>query len=306
MALLPLGLLAGAAAPLYLAVLDQAHALFRRWHAPLWLAGHRRPAGGLISLLSPEVWGNGYSVVNAILQDHWSMAALLAVLFWKVLAVSATSGSGAVGGIFTPTLFVGAVLGALFGALLQQLGLAWCRCPWRWSSAWGLPGGLHPCAADVHPDAVRDDPELQPDGAADGHLRAGLPRLAALRVRSIYAAHQEQLKPAAALTIADLLHADPPTVAPGQSMQVVEERFRQSRWQHVYVTDAAGRFLGAIPLQDFRLQLLPDGTAAEQPWPPQLLRANYPRVRLEAPAWEVLECSAATRASCRCWTPRTA
>ena len=292
MALLPLGLLAGALAPLYLAVLDQAHALFRRWHAPLWLKlGTGGLIVGLISLLSPEVWGNGYSVVNAILQDHWSMAALLAVLFWKVLAVSATSGSGAVGGIFTPTLFVGAVLGALFGALLQQLWPGLVPVPVAVVIGMGafLAACTHaPLMSILMLFEMTQNYNLMVPLMATcvlGYLVSH-----ALRVRSIYAVAQEQLKPAPALTIAaDLLHADPPTVAPGQSMQVVEERFRQSRWQHVYVTDAAGRFLGAIPLQDFRLQLLPDGTAAEQAWPPQLLRANYPRVRLEAPAWEVLE-----------------
>jgi len=116
------GLAAGAIAPLYLSLLDRVHALFKRWKGPLWL---KLGCGGLmvgaISIVSPGVWGNGYSVVNSILQGTWLWPALIAILLWKLLAVSATTGSGAVGGIFTPTLFVGAVLGALLGLATQAL-----------------------------------------------------------------------------------------------------------------------------------------------------------------------------------------
>ena len=45
---------------------------------------------------------------------------LLAVLVAKVVATSATVGSRAVGGVFTPTLFIGCAVGALFGGLLHQ------------------------------------------------------------------------------------------------------------------------------------------------------------------------------------------
>ena len=44
---------------------------------------------------------------------------LLAVFAAKVLATSSTVGSGAVGGVFTPTLFIGCAVGALFGGVLH-------------------------------------------------------------------------------------------------------------------------------------------------------------------------------------------
>jgi CIC family chloride channel protein len=73
---------------------------------------------GIISLSVPEVWGNGYSVVNNILHSPFTWQALLAILFFKIVATALSTGSGAVGGVFTPTLFVGAALGALYGHLL--------------------------------------------------------------------------------------------------------------------------------------------------------------------------------------------
>lgn len=118
---LGLGALAGLVAPWYLRLLDGSRRLFSHWIGPLWL---RLAAGGLvvgaISLAWPEVWGNGYSVVNSILHQPWAWQAVAALLVMKVLATAASSGSGAVGGIFTPTLFVGAALGHLYGTALHD------------------------------------------------------------------------------------------------------------------------------------------------------------------------------------------
>ncbi len=117
-----LGLVAGHLAPAFLALLTRSTHGFRRLRIPLAL---RMAAGGLlvgaISIYEPQVWGNGYSVVNSILHGHWLWQALLSVLVLKILATACSIGSGAVGGAFTPTLFVGAALGALFGDAVHSL-----------------------------------------------------------------------------------------------------------------------------------------------------------------------------------------
>ena len=119
---LGLGLIAGLAAPQFLRFLDASRTAFRRMPSPLWI---RMAAGGLIvgalSVVNPAVWGNGYSVVNSMLHTQWAWQAVAALLFLKILATAASVGSGAVGGVFTPTLFVGAALGALYGTGLQTL-----------------------------------------------------------------------------------------------------------------------------------------------------------------------------------------
>jgi FimV-like protein len=117
---LVLGLVTGHMAPLFLQLLERSRHVFGR--LPLPLAGRLGLGGlivGLISVYEPQVWGNGYSVVDAVLKAPWVWQALLTVLVLKMLATAATHGSGAVGGAFTPTLFVGAMLGALFGTLVQ-------------------------------------------------------------------------------------------------------------------------------------------------------------------------------------------
>jgi chloride channel protein, CIC family len=117
-----LGVLLGHLAPPFLALLDLARAAFARLRLPLyWQLGAGGLVVGVISIFFPQVWGNGYSVVGTILHGELAGVWLLAVLAAKVLATSATVGSRAVGGVFTPTLFIGCALGALYGGLLHQL-----------------------------------------------------------------------------------------------------------------------------------------------------------------------------------------
>jgi len=117
-----LGVLLGHLAPPFLALLDGSKALFTRLKLPLPL---QLALGGVvlgaISVFFPQVWGNGYSVVGDILRGDLMGALLAAVLVAKVCSIAASVGSGAVGGVFTPTLFVGSALGALFGAVVHDL-----------------------------------------------------------------------------------------------------------------------------------------------------------------------------------------
>ena len=87
---------------------------------------------------------------------------------------------------------------------------------------------------------------------------------------------------------ADLLRTDPPVIAVGSSMAALEAVFLRQRWQHTYVVDGAGRFIGAISLHDFT-PALQHADDPGQTWPAQLLLRQYPRVLDTAPAWQVLE-----------------
>lgn len=117
-----MGLALGALAPLFMGVLDGAHRFTQR--LPLGLPLKLALGGlivGAISAWRPQVWGNGYSVVNDVLHTPWPLLLVFTVLIAKVLATAATAGSGAVGGVFTPTIFVGAMLGMLAGSVAHAL-----------------------------------------------------------------------------------------------------------------------------------------------------------------------------------------
>jgi len=119
---LMLGIVLGHLAPPFLALLDFAKSQFVRLKLPLyWQLGLGGVVVGGISIFVPQVWGNGYSVVSHILQGQLFGLWLLAILAAKVVATSATVGSGGVGGVLTPSLFIGAAVGGLIGGVLHGL-----------------------------------------------------------------------------------------------------------------------------------------------------------------------------------------
>ncbi len=76
---------------------------------------------GMIGLYFPHVMGVGYDTINIALHGNmvWKLAILL--LFVKIFATSVTLGSGGSGGIFAPSLFMGAMVGAFFGTVVHDL-----------------------------------------------------------------------------------------------------------------------------------------------------------------------------------------
>ncbi len=75
---------------------------------------------GVIALWGPEVMGVGYEAMNLALKGEPTIGLLLGLLLAKILAVSLTIGSGGSGGVFAPSLFLGATLGGAVGTLVNQ------------------------------------------------------------------------------------------------------------------------------------------------------------------------------------------
>lgn len=116
--MLATALLAGLCGPLFIWLMGYSHGCFVRLRlSPPWQLALGGLIVGLLSLIAPAVWGNGYSVVQSYLLSPPLFSAILTVFVCKLLAVLASSGSGAPGGVFTPTLFVGLGIGMLFASL---------------------------------------------------------------------------------------------------------------------------------------------------------------------------------------------
>lgn len=75
---------------------------------------------GAIGLSFPQIFGVGYETIEKVLRSELPWMLALALLFVKLLATSLTIGSGGSGGVFAPSLFMGAMLGGSFGCLVHS------------------------------------------------------------------------------------------------------------------------------------------------------------------------------------------
>ena len=120
-----LGVGAAAAAVLYIKTLYGFEDLFDRLKAlPDWMKPMIGGLGvGALALLFPEVLSQGFETVQcALLQEPgatWEL--LLLLLIAKILATGLTLGSGGSGGVFAPSLFIGAMLGGAYGQGVNSL-----------------------------------------------------------------------------------------------------------------------------------------------------------------------------------------
>ncbi|NLE77179.1 MAG: CBS domain-containing protein [Chloroflexi bacterium] len=119
---LGLGILAALVGIVFVRVLYGAEDLFDR----IRLSRYLKPAlGGLlvgvIGLFYPQVFGVGSPTVGVSLLGEMGMGLALALLAAKIVATALTLGSGSSGGIFAPSLYMGAMLGAGFGQAVHRL-----------------------------------------------------------------------------------------------------------------------------------------------------------------------------------------
>ena len=290
-----LGLALGAVAPWFLRLLNATQLWVSRIPVPVFV---KMLAGGIVvgalAVFHPEVCGNGYSAVDTILAGHWTWEIVLVILLSKVLATAATFGSGAVGGVFTPTLFVGASLGYLFGVATAQLPSLAIN-----PSAFALVGMGAFLAATTHAPimAIIMIFELTLDYQIILPLMLacviGYYTSVSLEKRSIYSEalkrkgagdYRHQL---AELHVRDLMKPNPLTVAPTARFAEIAQKFVANKFNYLYVTEA-GRFVGAISLHDIK-NYLNAPELAELVIAGDIVREDFPVIQPSATLNEALD-----------------
>ncbi|MDX9857240.1 MAG: chloride channel protein [candidate division Zixibacteria bacterium] len=103
-------------------MLDATETFFDRLKMP----NMAKPAlGGLllggIAVIYPQVLADGYQTITLTLHGQLDVWLLAVLIVMKILATCFTLGSGNSGGIFAPSLFIGAVSGGAFGVLVNYL-----------------------------------------------------------------------------------------------------------------------------------------------------------------------------------------
>jgi chloride channel protein, CIC family len=107
------------------------------WRGPEWA---RPVAGGVVLdgllIALPQMYGVGYPVLENAVEGRYAIGMIVVLMLGKMLATSLTIGIGDSGGVFAPTLFIGAMAGTALGTVAHQLlpGVT------EWAGAYGLIG----------------------------------------------------------------------------------------------------------------------------------------------------------------------
>ena len=294
-----LGLIAGTLAPWFLQSLRQAEVFFVALRLPLVA---RLALGGLavgaMAINVPQVAGNGYSVVVDILNGRLFWVALLGIFASKWLATMASFGSGAPGGVFTPSLFMGASTGYLFGMAVHAVWPAAAQDP----RAFALVGMGAFLSAASHAPVMAVIMLFEMTLSYDIILPLMLCSVIAYyTAKGIMGAslYSESLKrkaqrpdtaaPFAKETrVSDLARPQPPVVLETARFAEIARTFLAVRVSNLYVVDDAGRFRGVVSLHDIK-PYLGEPELADLVIARDILHEDFPRVTSEQPLAEALE-----------------
>jgi CIC family chloride channel protein len=255
------GIVLGFLAPAYLRFLRLAERLFSKIDIPvpfkLALGG---AIVGSLAILNPEVCGNGQGLLRSLFHQNWVWDGILAIILLKLVATASAFGSGVVGGVFTPTLFIGAAIGVLYGQMVLLVAPGLRADP----AMYGFVGmGSFIAATTGAPlMAILMAFELTLDYSITPYLMVNCVVAyycsGIFEKRFMYGESLERKGAAffnqqlAQVNLQDLVRFDPITLPKNATFAQIAETFVQHRYQHIYIVDHENRLLGAISLHDVK------------------------------------------------------
>ncbi len=161
---IPLYILLGVIAGFVSIYFTQTYARFQKFFEKIASPIKRLLIGGigigLLVYLIPPLYGEGFDIINDLVQGNaekalhnnifnldvtnvWTVIALLGgLVFFKIIASSLTFGAGGVGGIFAPTLFMGSILGNCVAKIINALGIPVSESNFTLVGMTGLMAGI--------------------------------------------------------------------------------------------------------------------------------------------------------------------
>ena len=261
-----LGLGSGLLGAMFLRTLRVVEGIFARLPVPLYARmGIAGLVVGLLAVVYPDVWGNGYATINKFLRAEQSMLFLFGLLAAKFVATSVTVGSGTVGGVFTPTLFLGAAFGSLFEGALHQADFA-LAIP---TGCFAIVGMGSTLAATTHSPLLAMillfELSLNYSLMPPLMLACAVSTLVGRRLHteSVYTEplrrkgleldrESPRVGAATERTVGDLMRPPVPPLRENTPFREMADRFLTSANNFLPVVNAEGRLLGIIALQDMK------------------------------------------------------
>jgi CIC family chloride channel protein len=221
-------------------------------------------AVGAIGVWLPHVFGSGYGTITAALEGDLGFSLLGLLLVAKLAATSLTLGSGGSGGVFAPSLFIGAVAGGLFGTVVHGLFPDSTGS----SGAYALVTMGAVVAATTHApimaiilifEMTQSIAIIPPLMAAcvvstivAGFLRRETIYTAKLLRSGVDLQAEQDPNVGRALFVRDVMDRDPERVPAGASFREVLDLVVRSRHSTFFAVDEKGALRGAIPVSALR------------------------------------------------------
>ena len=259
------GVVAGLVAVSFITILYSSEEAFERLRMPEYL----KPAVGgavvgAIGIWLPDVFGVGYSTINAALTSTLPAVVLGLLLIAKMIATSVTLASGGSGGVFAPSLFLGAMTGGFLGTFIHQLFPAWTAS----SGAYALVtmGAVVGAATHAPITAIIIIFELTGDYRIIPPLMAAcvVSTLVAtwlrrdsiytlkLRLRGLDPFKEEEPNVLKGLYVRDIIDREPETIAASARYVKVLDLVVQSRHTEFFVLNEDGGLLGSVSVSALR------------------------------------------------------
>jgi H+/Cl- antiporter ClcA len=232
------------------------------------LLAQKPQAGDLVRLnrmLLLDAFPHEISMARGFSKQTYSLLFLAGLFLAKLIATLATVGSGAVGGVFTPTLFLGAGLGATFALMLQRLG-GGEGLPVAPFAVVGMGSMLSattrsPLLAMIMVFEISLDYSLMPPLMLASVVSVLMARR--LHPESIYteplrskgvtiSQDANTSEGATERTVGDLMHAPVPPLRETAMIGEIAERFLTSANNFLPVVDGKSQLVGMIALQDLK------------------------------------------------------
>ena len=253
-----LGVLASFAAQGWLWLLKRSRALLNGKR--VWLPLRLALAGafvGLIAIWYPHIVGNGANMIRGLVESQFTLETGAVLLVLKVVAVAVVFGVGTVGGVLTPSLTIGCMLGFLFNWALLQLGVQSDH-----AIAYSLVGmaAFFTTAANAPMTSLILVIEFSMAGGLIFPLivavlvSCGVARLC--KVQSMY--HDSLIfgprsvfaQPLWKVSLKDIARKTPHCVRPDDTFGTIAPMLLKAPSQTIFMTTASGRYLGVILARD--------------------------------------------------------
>ena len=258
-----LGLVSALTAVIFMYSVEVTGGIFERTKAPLWL----RPACGglavgLIALAFPEVLGVGYEATDTALRGQFALWMLAALLVAKTAATAIALGSGFGGGVFSPSLYLGAMLGGVFGMLATGVfpHLSSGHVAYTIVGMGAVAGSVlgAPISTILMVFELTSDYELTIGVMIATVIASLITRHAfgfsfftwQLDRRGLNLRKGREKGLLHAVHVRDVMHDDQITVTPSASMAEIRRSLQQCHYGELFVADGEGRLHGTITLAD--------------------------------------------------------